>query len=168
MTVRSGFARHLAARLIKHAARMLPDGRASWGQAMEQQVHYIDGNPEALLWAAGCVLASYAEQLRAQFRPRPVTRRQAINRVCAIAPVVMSLIALLMVLIVVTTGWERHLKDEGAAAHIFQLMIVLQGPFVLAFLATATWNRTVTIALPLAFQVLAIGLAFGALAFFNP
>ena len=71
--------------------------------------------------------------------------RQKINRISAIMPVILSLLALLDVMFVVITGWERHLKDEGAAAHIFQLLIVAQTPFMLAYFATANWSGWSTI-----------------------
>jgi len=95
-----------------------------------------------------------------------MTRRK-INHISAIAPIVMSLLALLMVLIVVATGWERNLTDEGAAAHIFQLLILAQLPFILIFLVTADWKRLVQIARPLALQVLCIDLAVGSVAYFK-
>jgi hypothetical protein len=79
----------------------------------------------------------------------------------------MSLMALLIVAIVVSTGWERNLTDEGAAAHIFQLLIVAQVPFVVAFLVTADWRRIVAVARSLAIQLLAIGTALGSLALFK-
>src|SRR3954469_21855851 len=94
--------------------------------------------------------------------------REKINRISALVPVILLLLALLDVMIVVTTGWERHLKDEGAAAHVFQLLIVAQAPFILAYFATANWgDRVVSIARPLAVQILAIGAAFGIVAFFR-
>ena len=93
--------------------------------------------------------------------------RQKINRVSAIVPVVMSLLAVALVLVVVTTGWERHLNDEGAAAHIFQLLIVVQVPFILAFLATADWRRFAAIARPVALQVGSLFLAVGSVVFFK-
>jgi hypothetical protein len=55
-------------------------------------------------------------------------------------PVGLSLAAFLIVTTVLLTGWERGLKDEGAAAHLWQLFIVLQAPFSAAFLATADWR----------------------------
>ena len=93
--------------------------------------------------------------------------RQKINRVSAIIPVCMSLAALLVVLIVVSTGWERNLSDEGAAAHIFQLLIVAQIPFVLAFLVTADWQRLMQVARPLVLQILSVGIAVGSVAYFK-
>jgi hypothetical protein len=93
--------------------------------------------------------------------------RQKINRVSAIAPVGTSLVALLIVLSAVSAGWERNLSDEGAAAHIFQLLIVAQIPFVLAFLVTANWKRMMQVARPLALQILSIGIAVGSVAYFR-
>ncbi len=93
--------------------------------------------------------------------------RRKINRISAAVPVVMSLAALLIVLIVVATGWERNLADEGTAAHLFQLLIVAQAPFILVFLLTADWKRFVQVARPLVFQIIGIGIALGSVAFFR-
>jgi hypothetical protein len=93
--------------------------------------------------------------------------RRKINRISAVIPIFMSLAALLIVLIAVATGWERNLKDEGIAAHIFQLLVVAQAPIILLFLLTADWKRLVRVARPLAFQILGLGIAFGSVAFFK-
>jgi hypothetical protein len=93
--------------------------------------------------------------------------RQSINRISAIAPIVMSIAAFLLVIFAVATGWERNLRDEGAAAHIFQLLIVLQGPFILAYLATADRARWPRAARSIALQVMAIVLAFAPVAIFR-
>src|SRR5580700_4838952 len=68
--------------------------------------------------------------------------RQKINRISAIAPLVMSLSAFILVLVAVATGWGKGAEDEGSAAHIFQLLIGLQMPFILAFLVTADCRRS--------------------------
>jgi len=93
--------------------------------------------------------------------------RQKLNLVSATICILMSFQAFLVVLLVVTTGWDRHVKDEGAAAHIFQLLIACQLPFVLAFLATADWGRVKTIVRPLAMEAGALALAFGTVVFFK-
>ena len=90
-----------------------------------------------------------------------------VARFLAIAPLAMSLVALLDVAVVVSTGWERTLKDEGAAAHLFQLLVVLQIPLILAFLATADWKRFARAAPLAALQVGGLALAVGAVAFFK-
>ncbi|HEX4614962.1 MAG TPA: hypothetical protein VH230_03515 [Stellaceae bacterium] len=94
-------------------------------------------------------------------------RRQKINRVSAIAPFVMSLSAFILVLVAVATGWDKGLKDEGSAAHIFQLLIALQIPFILAFLVTADWKRFMRVAGIVSLQVAAVALAFGPVAVFK-
>ena len=93
--------------------------------------------------------------------------RQKLNLVSATICILMSFQAFLVVLLVVTTGWDRHLKDEGAAAHIFQLLIACQLPFILAFLATADWGRVKTIVRLLAMEAGALALAFGTVVFFK-
>jgi hypothetical protein len=144
--------------LIVHAGRMLPDRRAEWAEAMARELDQVEDDGAALQWAAGCVLASYQERIRSMI---------SVNRIGAIAPVAMSLLALSLVLLSVTTGWERGQKDEGAAAHIFQLLIVGQLPFIAAFLFTANWRRAPAVAQPIALQLGALALAVGSVAFFR-
>jgi hypothetical protein len=93
--------------------------------------------------------------------------REAINRVCAIAPIVMSVLALLLLLFAFATGWGQGHGDEGAAAHLWQLLIGGQAPFVLAFLATADWDRWQRVAGPFALQVGALVLALAPVAYFK-
>jgi hypothetical protein len=93
--------------------------------------------------------------------------REGINRASAVIPILMSLLVFLLVLAVITTGWERGLKDEGAAVHIFQLLIVAQIPFLITFLMTADWKRAVRLLRPMAFQAAALLLALGPVAFFK-
>jgi hypothetical protein len=56
------FLRRLASALTVHAASILPPARFDWGEAMKHELHHIDGDLEALTWAAGCVVASYVER----------------------------------------------------------------------------------------------------------
>jgi hypothetical protein len=85
---------------------------------------------------------------------------QRINRVSGKVVIVLSLIALLAIL----SGYTQppH-PDEGTAAHIFQLAIVLLAPLILLFLATADWRQPLRSARPLAIPGFALVLAFGAL-----
>jgi hypothetical protein len=92
---------------------------------------------------------------------------QKINRISAIAPMAMSFAAFLLVLAAVTTGWGQDPKDEGGAAHVFQLLIALQIPFILAFLVTADWSRLTRVAAVLSVQVAALVLAFAPVAYFK-
>ena len=96
----------------------------------------------------------------------PVSRK-TINRICAIAPVVMSVLAVLLVFFALATGWGQEHGDEGAAARIWQLLMVGQGPFVLGFLATADWDRWRRVAGPFALQVGALALALLPVAWFR-
>jgi hypothetical protein len=93
--------------------------------------------------------------------------RETINRVCAIVPIVMSALAVLLLAFAFATGWGQGHGDEGAAAHLWQLLIGGQAPFVLGFLATADWDRWRRVAGPLALQVGALVLALAPVAYFK-
>ena len=93
--------------------------------------------------------------------------RQKINRISAIAPVVMSVLAFAIVLLAVSTGWGMVPGDEGAAAHIFQILIVLQMPLILAFLATADWRKWRWVTGRMVLRAAAIVLAFSPVAYFK-
>ncbi len=93
--------------------------------------------------------------------------RQKIHRISAIVPVAMSLLAFTLVLVAVATGWEAGMTDEGTAAHIFQLLIALQIPFIIAFLVTSDWKQFARLSSTLCLQVGAIALAFAPVAFFK-
>ncbi len=93
--------------------------------------------------------------------------REAINRICAVAPIVLSALAVLVLVFAFATGWGQGYGDEGAAAHLWQLLIGGQAPFVLAFLATADWDRWQRVAGPFALQVCALALAFFPVAYFR-
>lgn len=75
--------------------------------------------------------------------------------------------AFLLVAAALVTGWEKGLKDEGAVAHIFQLLIMAQAPLIVLFLATANWRRLPRVAGSLALQVVALVVAFGPVAYFR-
>jgi pimeloyl-ACP methyl ester carboxylesterase len=49
----------LAAWLVRHASRTMPHTRSIWADAMRSEFEHIKDQPGALLWAAGCILASY-------------------------------------------------------------------------------------------------------------
>ncbi len=82
-------------------------------------------------------------------------------------PVAMSFAALGLVVAVVATGWERHLADEGTAAHLFQLLIAGELPLIALFLLTSRGSGArPTIGLLIA-QSVAIALALGSVALFH-
>ena len=93
--------------------------------------------------------------------------RQKINRISGIAPIVLSLMAF-GVIVSVLTGWGKDVAgDEGAGAHIFQLLIVAEVPFILVFVATADWKKVGRVAGLIALQAAALVLAFAPVAFFK-
>ncbi len=55
----------------------------------------------------------------------------AFRKPSATAPVLMSLAALVLVLVEVAVFGTGHERDEGVAAHVFQVLIALQLPVVL-------------------------------------
>ncbi len=93
--------------------------------------------------------------------------RQKINRISGTVPIVLSLMALGVVMAAVLTGSEKGNADEGSLAHIFQLLIVAEVPFILVFIATAEWNRVIRVAGVIALQAAALVLAFAPVAYFK-
>jgi len=91
------------------------------------------------------------------------TRGERINRAAAILITGLSLIALLAVLSGYIHPTQPPDPDEGTAAHIFQLAIVLLVPALLLFLATADWKQPGRTIRPLAFPVASLVVAFGML-----
>jgi hypothetical protein len=78
---------------------------------------------------------------------------------------VLSVIALLTVFSGYTQPRHPAPTDEGAAAHIFQIAIVLVVPALLLFVFTADWKQPSRSALRLAVPGLTLGAAFTALYF---
>jgi hypothetical protein len=93
--------------------------------------------------------------------------RQNINLISATASIIFALQAFIVVLLGITTGWDRGLADEGPAAHIFQLLIVAQVPSVLIFLATADWKRLRQVAQPIAVQAAILVVTIATAKFFK-
>jgi len=93
--------------------------------------------------------------------------RTRMNHWAGIAPFVLSGLALVLVLTVVATGWERHLPDEGTAAHLFQLMIAAQIPIIALFLWTSERTRLRSTTGKLVCQLAAIGFALAPVALFH-
>jgi membrane protease YdiL (CAAX protease family) len=91
------------------------------------------------------------------------TRTQKINHTAAIVTIVLSLIALFTVLSGYLQPPQPRETDEGAAAHIFQLSIAALFPTLIAFLATADWEKPWRSARPLIFSAATLIVAFAAL-----
>lgn len=93
--------------------------------------------------------------------------RRSINRVAGTAPIALSFLALLVVTVALVTGSAQGQTDEGAAAHIWQLLMVAQLPLLAVFVATADWKRSSRVVAMLALQALAIGAALAPVAYFR-
>jgi hypothetical protein len=62
MSTRISPLRWLSSTFIAHASNVLPPGRLPWAEAMKNELEHIEGDVEALRWAAGCLIASYLER----------------------------------------------------------------------------------------------------------
>ncbi len=80
-------------------------------------------------------------------------------------PIAMSVAAIALLILALTTGWGKGPPgDEGAAAHLWQLLVGLQVPLIVAFLATADWRRPLRIFAILGLQVLGLLVAMAPVA----
>ena len=87
-----------------------------------------------------------------------------IHNFSRVAPVIMSLLALALIVEgLAQFGLHHREADEGWQAHLFQLLIVLQVPIVLLFVATANWRQLRRTLPALGLQAAALGAALGAL-----
>jgi hypothetical protein len=93
--------------------------------------------------------------------------RRVINRCSGWIPIAMSAAAIALLVLALTTGWERGLKDEGAMAHSWQLLVGLQVPLIVAFLATSDWRAPLRIFAILGLQVLGLVVAMTPVALFR-
>lgn len=59
MTKRPSWPRRMAFALTEHTAWVLPPARGPWARAMQHELPQIENDLEALVWAGGCVVASY-------------------------------------------------------------------------------------------------------------
>jgi hypothetical protein len=85
---------------------------------------------------------------------------ERLHRISGGAVLVLSFLSLFTVL---TGYFQAPQADEGAAAHIFQLTIVLLCPAVLIFLATADWSHARRVLRTLVPACAAVSLSFAAL-----
>lgn len=93
--------------------------------------------------------------------------RKRFNDLSGIVPIVMSAMAFGLLIVALATGWDKGDPDEGTPAHLFQLLIVAQVPFLLAFIATADWAEAGRVGRTLAIQAAALVLAFAPVAIFK-
>ncbi len=91
-------------------------------------------------------------------------RSEQVSRASGIALVGLALAALLLVLVFgLAQPPQPRQADEGAPAHIFQLIIVSLVPVGLVYLATADWKQPWRALRPLALAAVLTVLAFAAL-----
>jgi len=55
--------RRLAVKLVEHAVYVMPPAKAAWAAAMMRETEHIEGSVDVLLWAFGCLVASYRSRL---------------------------------------------------------------------------------------------------------
>jgi hypothetical protein len=99
------FARRICCFLIRHAGRVVPEGRSDWATAMAHETHHIDNDREALSWAFGCVIAAYAANLRSE-ECLPWAVRLILAGWCLIAPLAFFYHASLFALCPAVSGPE--------------------------------------------------------------
>jgi hypothetical protein len=86
--------------------------------------------------------------------------RVVLHRLSDIALIVLALVALACV----ASGYfQPPQTDEGTAAHLFQIAIVLLVPAGVAFLATADWSQPVKVSRSLVIPAAITTIAFAAL-----
>jgi hypothetical protein len=88
------------------------------------------------------------------------------KRICGIAPIVMSLIALVLVVEGVIEFGNHPPADEGWQAHIFQILMVAELPIIVAFVVLSSRSLKQNLAI-LGAQVLLWAVALGAVRFFS-
>lgn len=91
-----------------------------------------------------------------------------INRICSNVMLGLSLFAMLLVVGTSVLVWSGKLQvnpggDEGTAAHLFQIAIVLLVPTGFAFLFTAEWRQPLKVVRRLTLPAAALVVAFATL-----
>ncbi len=125
MNASGTLSRHVARWLCAHARAALPPALRQWGLAMERELDVIGSDTAALRWAVGCTAAAWKQSLESV--------AELLRKPSAALPVGMSLTALAIVLSsVVVYGVQRD-QDEGAAAHLWQLLMGGQAPLLAWF-----------------------------------
>jgi hypothetical protein len=93
---------------------------------------------------------------------------QSVNRISGHAVLGLSLFAMILVVGATVLAMLGRFSpspdgDEGTAAHLFQVTIVLLLPTALTFLATANWRQPWEVAKRLAVPAVALVVAFSTL-----
>ena len=121
---------------MRHAVSVLPPSRSTWAEAMNNEFQHVADDLEALRWAAGCVIASYLER---GGRKMDQSFGTIMRKPSAFVPMAMSMTALALLagayIFSVATGHGGLVRepDEGAIAHLWQLLMAGQFPVLLYF-----------------------------------
>lgn len=100
--------RRLAFTLARLATWLLPASRREWAEAMQAELHYVEDERRAALWASGYLIASIKERVKSMAPIHSLEPRRA-----AILNVAISIVfAVAMVLFSHLLKGTRH---EGAA-----------------------------------------------------
>jgi len=134
VNARGSLWRRLARRLMRHAANVLPESCSVWAQAMTNELEHIESDFNAARWATGCVLASYVERGGRKMNLDTNSFTGLVRKPSAFVPVAMSLTALGVIGVAAMLGRLVPQPDEGAEAHLWQLLMAGQLP-ALAFFA---------------------------------
>jgi hypothetical protein len=94
--------------------------------------------------------------------------QQSINRLSGYVIMALSLFAMLLVCVATILAQLGRFNpapngDEGAAAHLFQLAIVMLVPTGLVFVVTADWRRPLQVAKRVVIPAVALVIAFATL-----
>jgi hypothetical protein len=143
---RTSLLRSAALALIRHARKVIPRNRSDWAEAMENEFDYIENDLSVLRWAAGCVIASYIQRGVEKMDQHMFSFSAVVKKPSAFLPLAMSFAALALLggvyVVGLATGHGGFVRerDEGAAAHLWQLLMAGQLP-VLAFFAIKWFPR---------------------------
>ncbi len=129
MSERPSIAKRVALILMSHVSHVLPPARSEWGKAMRHELDQIEGGWQSLRWSAGCVFASYLERTN----ERPSSVASVLKKPSAFLPIAMSFTALVIVFVSIAVFGVVHEHDEGATAHMWQLLMAGQMPVLLLF-----------------------------------
>ena len=134
MNAHASLWRRLARSLVLLAANMLPQSRSVWAEVMINELEHIEGDFNALRWATGCVLASCLIRGGRKMSPEANSFTELVRKPSAAVPMLMSVTALAVIAVAAMLGHLVPQPDEGAEAHLWQLLMAGQLP-VLAFFA---------------------------------
>jgi hypothetical protein len=155
--------RHLAVRIADHAAQASPRSRAEWASAMRAELEHISRDDAALMWAVGCIFASYSERMRTMISNNFRIARWilVLEMLCCFMPLTFLCLAVL-----------ANLGRLDGKAGILALTVVATGPIglILTFRLVVLSHTSLTRFATTALWILAgwTGLAYSVHVFVEP